>query len=337
MIGLNGIFNGKKILVTGGTGSIGSCIVRRLLKFDVNKVVVFSRDEIKQFIMKKMINDERLKFTIGDIRDYGSLERVFEANSFDIVYHAAAMKHVVVCEENPLEAVRTNVIGTQNVVDLARRYKVPKLINISTDKAVKPYNVMGATKLIGERIVLNGNYTSVRFGNVACSRGSVIPVLLEEMIQKKQLTITNPNVTRFIMRISDAVDLVLKATKYAEGGEIFILKMKAFKLSDLVDVLLSHVAPRLNLADKVKLNIIGLVHGEKLHEDLIDELEVSHLYDLGDFYVIKPKAQAVQREYLKLSSDAVELISRNELIEIVDECINNYLFSKLYKNMIKQS
>jgi FlaA1/EpsC-like NDP-sugar epimerase len=325
VIKLNELFSGKEILVTGGTGSIGSHIVRELLKFDVSKVVVFSRDEIKQFVMKKMFNDERLKFVVGDVRDYSSLERVFEANTFQIVYHAAAMKHVVICEENPLEAVRTNVLGTQNIVDLARRYEVSKLINISTDKAVKPCNVMGATKLIGERIVLNANYTSVRFGNVACSRGSVIPVLLEEMIKKKQLTITDPNVTRFIMRASDAVNLVLKATEYAEGGEIFILKMKAFKLSDLADVLLNYAAPKLDLTVKIKLNIIGLIHGEKLHENLIDELETYYLHDLSDFYVIKTRAPAlvIQKEHLRLSSNDVELISKDELIKIVDECINN--------------
>jgi len=325
------LFSGKKILITGGTGSIGSCIVKELLKFDVSKIDIFSRDEIKQFTMKRIFNDKRLNFIVGDIREYRSLERVFEINNFDIVYHTAAMKHVVICEENPLEAVKTNIIGTQNIVNLARKYGVPKLINISTDKAVNPCNVMGATKLIGERIVLNANYTSVRFGNVAGSRGSVIPVLIEEMLRKKQITITNPNVTRFIMKTSDAVKLILKATQYAKGGEVFVLKMRAFKLSDLVDVLVNCIAPKFGIHGKeVKVNVIGSLPGEKQHENIIDELEVPYLHDLGDFYVIKPKTPVinVQREHLALSSNFTELISKDELKEIVDEYIDSLLFLK---------
>jgi len=331
MFKMSELFRGKKILVTGGTGSIGSCIVKELLKFDVDEVCIFSRDEIKQFMMRKTISDKRLNFIVGDVREYKSLERVFERNNFDIVYHVAAMKHVVICEENPIEAVKTNIFGTQNVVDLARKHGVPKLINISTDKAVSPYNVMGATKFIGERIVFNANYTSVRFGNVAGSRGSVIPVLIEEMIRKRQVSITNPNVTRFIMKISDAVKLVLNATQYAEGGEIFVLKMKAFKLSDLVDVLVNYVAPKVGIrSEEIKVNVIGLLPGEKQHENIVDELEVPYLHDLGDFYVIKPKTPVtnVQREHLALSSNVAEFVSTDELTEIVDEYINSLLFLK---------
>jgi len=331
MFKMSELFRGKKILVTGGTGSIGSCIVKELLKFDVDEVCIFSRDEIKQFMMRKTISDKRLNFIVGDVREYKSLERVFERNNFDIVYHVAAMKHVVICEENPIEAVKTNIFGTQNVVDLARKHGVPKLINISTDKAVSPYNVMGATKFIGERIVFNANYTSVRFGNVAGSRGSVIPVLIEEMIRKRQVSITNPNVTRFIMKISDAVKLVLNATQYAEGGEIFVLKMKAFKLSDLVDVLVNYVAPKVGIrSEEIKVNVIGLLPGEKQHENIVDELEVPYLHDLGDFYVIKPKTPAtnVQREHLAPSSNVAEFVSKDELTEIVDEYISSLLFLK---------
>jgi FlaA1/EpsC-like NDP-sugar epimerase len=328
---MNEFFSGKKILVTGGTGSIGSYIVKELLKFNINEVCVFSRDEIKQFMMRKMLDDKRLNFIVGDVREYRSLEKAFETHNFDIVYHAAAMKHVVICEENPLEAVKTNIIGTQNVVDLAKKYGIPKLINISTDKAVNPCNVMGATKLIGERIVLNAGYTSVRFGNVAGSRGSVIPVLIEEMMRKKQISITNLDVTRFIMKISDAVKLVLNATQYAEGGEIFILKMRAFKLSDLVDVLINYVAPKVGIrSEEIKVSVVGLVQGEKLHEDLVSELEIPYLYDLGDFYVIKPKASAttLKKGHLTLSSDNAGFVSKDELTEIVNEYLNNLPFLK---------
>jgi FlaA1/EpsC-like NDP-sugar epimerase len=329
---MNEFLSGKSILVTGGTGSIGSNIIRELLKFDINEICVFSRDEIKQFMMRKMIDDKRLNFIVGDVREYRSLERAFETHSFDIIYHVAAMKHVVICEENPLEAVKTNIIGTQNVVDLAKEYKVPKLINISTDKAVNPCNVMGATKFIAERIVLNANYTSVRFGNVAGTRGSVIPVLIEEMIRKRQISVTNPNVTRFIMKISDAMKLVLKATQYAKGGEIFILKTKAFKLSDLVDVLVNYIAPKFNIrCEEIKVNIMGLTSGEKLHEELISELEIPYLYDLGDFYIIKPKASTttLKKEHLTLSSNNAEFVSKKELTEIINEYINSLSFEEI--------
>jgi FlaA1/EpsC-like NDP-sugar epimerase len=277
-----------------------------------------------------MINDKRLIFIVGDVREYRSLEKAFEKNNFDIVYHTAAMKHVVICEENPIEAVKTNIIGTQNVVDLARKYRVSKLINISTDKSVRPYNVMGATKFISERIVFNANYTSVRLGNIANTRGSVIPVLIEEMLRKKQINITDPNVTRFVMKISDATKLILKITQYAKGGEIFVPKMKAFKLSDLVEVLINYVAPKIGIrSNEIKVNITGLVRGEKQHENIIDELEVPYLHDLGDFYIIKFKSKnpaSVQREYSAFSSNFAKLVSRDELIEIVDEYINGLLF-----------
>ncbi len=185
---------------------------------------------------------------------------------------------------------------------------------------------MGATKFIAERIVLNANYTSVRFGNVACSRGSVIPVLLSEMIKNKQLTITSPEVTRFIMRMSDAIKLIIKATIYAKGGEIFILKMKSFKLSDLVDVLINRIAPELAIdSSEVKVNIIGLMLGEKLHENLISEHELFYLHDLGELFMITPKAKvtSIPKHNIPLSSKDAELISKDELTEIVKEFIQN--------------
>jgi FlaA1/EpsC-like NDP-sugar epimerase len=319
------LFDEKTILVTGGTGSIGSCVVRELLKFNVKKIVIFSRDEIKQFIMKRMINDERIGFVIGDIRDYRSVKKLFEKNNFDIVYHAAAMKHVIVCEENPMEAVMTNVTGTQNIVDVAKEHSVRKLINISTDKAVNPNNVMGATKFIAERIAFNANYTSVRFGNVAGSRGSVIPVLIDEMVNKRRLTITEPNVTRFIMRITDAVKLVLKATEHAKGGEIFILKMKAFRLSDLVGTLITDIAPRLGIHDKIKVNVTGLVAGEKMHEELISATELPFLHELDELYVVKPSTRKTSYQKLQrsvFSSNNAEFVTKDELLKIVEEYLN---------------
>jgi len=177
---------GKTVLVTGGTGSIGSEIVKQLLDYEVNKVIIFSRDEIKHFLVKKRILNERLVTVVGDVRDYRSVQRVFEEFNIDLIYHAAAMKHVVICEDFPIESAKTNILGTQNVVDLAIKFGIQKMITISTDKSAYPVNVMGATKFIGERITLNANFSCVRFGNVANSRGSVIPVFIDNLSIKSQ-------------------------------------------------------------------------------------------------------------------------------------------------------
>jgi len=279
--------DGKTVLVTGGTGYIGSALVRDLLARSVSKVIVFGRDETKQFVMKRRIADSRLETVVGDVRDCQTVRQVFERYGANLVYHAAAMKHVTMCELFPLEALKTNVIGTQNVVDLARRHNVQRLINISTDKAVHATSVLGATKLVAERSVANAGYTSVRFGNVAGSRGSVIPVLIEEMLRHKKLTITDSRVTRFVMTIQDAVNLILKATELATGEDIFILKMKAFRLPDLVDILVNEVAPQLGLDSRtIEVKEIGSVCGEKLHEELVAYEESEIMYELPDMYVL---------------------------------------------------
>ena len=329
---MSNVLAGKVILVTGGTGSIGSEIVRQTLDQGAGKVVVFSRDEIKHFMMRKEISDDRLETVVGDVRDLRSAEQVFSRFEIYILYHAAAMKHVVICEDFPLESVQTNILGTQNIVDLALKYRVSKVITISTDKAAYPANVMGACKFIAERITLNANkmsrgqqsFSCVRFGNVATSRGSVIPVYVEELLSRKPLQVTDPEVTRFIMEIPDAVKLVITATEYAEGGEIFILKMKAFKLGDLVDVMISRIAPRLNISkNDVGVNICGLITGEKLHEDLISDTESSRLYELEDMYVLLPdnessvKYPSIRKASLsRYASSDVELISKDELEQI---------------------
>ena len=325
--------NGKTVLVTGGTGSIGSEIVKQLLEYNIKKVITFSRDEIKHFLLKKRVLDERLETFVGDVRDYKSIERVFEKFDIDLIYHAAAMKHVIMCENFPIESAKTNITGTQNVVDLAVKNKVPKMITISTDKAVHPVNVMGATKYIAEKITLNGNYTCVRFGNVANSRGSVIPIFVDNLLNKNPITITNPDVTRFIMKTTDAVKLVIKATEYAKGNDIFILKMKAFKLGDLLNVLINRIAPKLNISKKeIKVNTVGLVPGEKLHEELINNTEIDRIYELDDMYIVlknnkeASKYQNINKINLqKYTSKDVELISNVELEEIITEYLNKIL------------
>ena len=327
------VLAGKTILVTGGTGSIGSEIVNYALEQKTAKVIVFSRDEIKHFLLKKRILDDRLETIVGDVRNLRSVEQVFNKFDVDIVYHAAAMKHVVMCESFPLEAVETNILGTQNVVDLAIKYKVSQMITISTDKAAYPVNVMGAAKFIAERITLNANkistnsqaFSCVRFGNVANSRGSVIPVYIDNLLNHKPLQVTSPEVTRFIMEISNAVKLIIKATDYAQGGEVFILRMKAFRLGDLVEVVLDRIAPRLKMhSDDIKINVTGLETGEKLHEDLINNTDSSRIYELDDMYVVLPddESSATYPSISKASlsrytSSDTELISKEEIEEVI--------------------
>ena len=333
---------GKTVLVTGGTGSIGGEIVRQILDYETNKVVIFSRDEIKHFLIKKRILDDRLETVVGDVRDYRSVQRVFEENDINLIYHAAAMKHVVMCEDFPIESAKTNIFGTQNVVDLAIKYGIPKLITISTDKSAYPVNVMGATKFIAEKITLNANFSCVRFGNVANSRGSVIPVFIDNLLNKKPISITDPDVTRFIIGIPDAVKLVIKATEYANGGDIFILKMKAFQLGDLLDVILDRIAPRLGISkEDIEVNITGLLQGEKLHEDLINNTESNRVYELDDMYVILrddenvSKYQNIKKINLhEYTSKDVKLISKDEMEEIVMEYLKKYLSKGGFNNGI---
>ena len=330
---MSNILAGKTILVTGGTGSIGSEIVRQALEQRANKVIVFSRDEIKHFMMRKSISGDKLQTIVGDVRDLASVERAFNRFNIDIVYHAAAMKHVVMCEDFPLEAVETNILGTQNVAEMALRYGASKMITISTDKAAYPVNVMGATKFVAEGITLSTNnlrkanqaFSCVRFGNVANSRGSVIPVYVEDLLNRNPLQVSDFEVTRFIMEISDAVKLIIKATEYAQGGEIFILKMKAFKLQNLLDIIFERIAPRIGLRKQdVAIITTGLVPGEKLHEDLINHNEMAWLYEMEDMYVILPDSEEIAKTNgLKkvslsgYSSEDTELISNEDLENIV--------------------
>ena len=323
-------WEGKTILVTGGTGSIGSEIVNQLLKFNIQKVIVFNRDEIKQFSMKQKIDDPRLEIFMGDVRDYNTLESVFENNNIDIVFHAAAMKHLVIAEDEPVECARTNIMGTANLIHLCNKYHVKKTVAISTDKAALPSSVMGATKFIAERITLNGNINSeskfscVRFGNVANSRGSVIPIMVERIKNGKNIWITDPNVTRFLMRIPEAVKLVLNTAEMMEGGEIFILKMKSFRLGDLAEIMEKKVAFLFN--KQIKVECKGLLDGEKLHEDLINDIEVNHLFENENLYLVSKKinypgfVKSNAKSYI--SSDA-EIIGPEELEKIVLEYVNN--------------
>lgn len=293
---IKNFIKGKKILITGGTGSIGSELVRQILNYEPEIIRIFSRDETKQLQLYYELkqHQKKLRFLIGDVRDKERLLRAIE--EIDIVFHAAAMKHVPACEFNPFEAVKTNVLGTQNLIEAALDEEVEKLISISTDKATSPSNTMGATKLLSERIVSAANYykgkrktifASVRFGNVMGSRGSIIPIFKQQIKEGGPVTITEWETTRFMMSISQAVYLVLKAAVLAKGGEVFILKMPTFKIKDLIEVMIEELAPRYNLdPKKIEIVKIGLRPGEKIDEALMTEEEKKVAEDLGDMWAI---------------------------------------------------
>jgi len=327
---MENIFKDKKIMVTGGTGSIGSEIVRRVLQYDPKVVRILSRDESKQFELEQEIGHlEIVRFLIGDIRDKDRLYRAFE--DIDIVFHAAAMKHVPACEYNPFEAVKTNVVGTQNVIDAALDNGVEKVIGISTDKAASPINTMGATKLLAEKLIIDANfykgnrktvYSCVRFGNVMGSRGSVIPLFEKQIQNGGPVTLTDPEMTRFMMTIPQAVDLVFKATKKAHGGEIFIFKMPVVKLGDLAQVMIENLATRCgHKSEEIQINTIGIRNGEKMYEHLMNEEEAQYAYETKDMYIVLPQSTfhtyfldgGTKAEQKRYASDDIKVLGVNEI------------------------
>ena len=292
------IFENKNILVTGGTGSIGSVIVEKLIqKYNPNQVRIFDKNEEGLFnATLKYGKSTPARFLIGDIRDK---ERVSWAmREVDYVFHAAALKHVSLCEYNPFEAIKTNVVGTENVIIAAINHKVKKFINISTDKAAMPVSTMGASKLLSEKITVATNYykgrvktvcASVRFGNVLASSGSVIPIFIEQIKKGGPVTITDERMTRYFMTIPKAVELIFKATDISKGGEIFILKMPALKIADLAQVLIEELPSKLKLkSNEIKIKKIGVRPGEKIREYLVTPYEREFTLEMKDMYVIPP-------------------------------------------------
>ena len=292
-------FYNKDILITGGCGSIGSEIVKQLLNYDVKRIRIFDYDESAQFHLERELEDlkghEKIRNLIGDIRDKERLKRAIKG--VDIVFHAAALKHVPLCEYNPFEAVATNVYGTQNVIDVARDEEVEKFIAISTDKAVNPINTMGATKLLSEKLVINAGFigehktkfSCVRFGNVLNSDGSVIPIFKRQIKKGGPVTLTSKEMIRFFMSMPEAVNLVLKIVEIMKGKEIFILKMKCLRIIDLAEVMIEELSPKYGFKpENVKIKIIGVRPGEKLHELLMTKEEAQHAEDHGDMFILRP-------------------------------------------------
>ncbi|WP_427875239.1 polysaccharide biosynthesis protein [Flavobacterium sp. MMS24-S5] len=280
------MFKDKILLITGGTGSFGNAVLNKFLTTDHFKEIrIFSRDEKKQDDMRNQLKSDKLKFYIGDVRDYNSVERAIR--NVDYVFHAAALKQVPSCEFFPLEATKTNVIGTQNVIDAAVANKVAKVICLSTDKAAYPINAMGISKALMEKVAVaasrNSKDTTVcltRYGNVMASRGFVIPLFLKQIKEGSQITITDPNMTRFLMSLDEAVDLVLFAFEHGNPGDLFVNKAPAGTIGDLAQAL----KELCNSNNEIK--IIGTRHGEKLYETLCTREEMLKAEDMGDFYRI---------------------------------------------------
>lgn len=284
------LFKDKTLLITGGTGSFGNAVLARFLNTEIKEIRIFSRDEKKQDDMRKKYNSPKLKFYIGDVRDYHSILNA--TRGVDFIYHAAALKQVPSCEFHPMEAVKTNVLGTENVLEAAIANSVKRVVCLSTDKAVYPINAMGISKAMMEKVIVAKSRNvdpaktvicATRYGNVMASRGSVIPLFVDLIRDGKSLTITDPNMTRFMMTLEDAVDLVLYAFTHGNNGDIFVQKAPAATIETLAIAL----KDLLNVQEH-QVNIIGTRHGEKLYEALLSREEMVAAIDMGDYYRVPP-------------------------------------------------
>lgn len=305
------MFNSKVLMITGGTGSFGNAVLKRFLSTEVREIRIFSRDEKKQEEMRIALNNDKLKFYIGDIRNYDSILQAMKG--VDYVFHAAALKQVPSCEFYPMEAVRTNVLGAENVMNAAIAQGVDRVVVLSTDKAVYPINAMGVSKAMMEKLMVakarmqepgETLLCATRYGNVMASRGSVIPLFVSQIKEGKSLTVTDPSMTRFLMSLDDSVDLVLHAFEHGQQGDIFVQKAPASTVADLATALLqlfgAPISPR----------IIGTRHGEKLFETLVSREEMARVDDMGGYYRVP--ADNRDLNYAKYYSDGEEKISHLE-------------------------
>ena len=302
------MFKNKVLMITGGTGSFGHAVLKRFLSTDLREIRIFSRDENKQEDMRISLNNDKLKFYIGDVRDYDSIFHALKG--VDYVFHAAALKQVPSCEFYPMEAVRTNIIGTENVMNAATANKVKRLVVLSTDKAVYPINAMGMSKAIAEKLMVAKSRTQLenetifcatRYGNVMASRGSVIPLFISQLKAGMDLTVTDPKMTRFLMSLEDSVDLVLYAFEHANQGDIFVQKAPASTVEDLAQA----IKEIFNKENEV--HIIGTRHGEKLYETLISREEMALALEMDDYYRLP--ADNRNLNYAKYFSEGNEKIS----------------------------
>ena len=305
------MFKEKVLMITGGTGSFGNTVLKRFLQTNVREIRIFSRDEKKQEEMRIALNNPKLKFYIGDVRDYDSIYQALKG--VDYVFHAAALKQVPSCEFYPMEALRTNVLGSENLMNAAIARQVSRVVMLSTDKAVYPINAMGISKAMMEKFMIakarmqNKGETVIcatRYGNVMASRGSVIPLFVSQLKEDNALTITDPNMTRFLMSLEDSVDLVLYAFEHGKQGDIFVQKAPASSVKDLAEAL------KELFANTSSIKVIGTRHGEKLYESLISREEMAKAEDLGNYYRIP--ADNRDLNYAQFFSEGEEKISSEE-------------------------
>ena len=328
------MFDGKTILITGGTGSLGRALTKKLLDLNAKTIRIYSRNESKQIEMEDDIKDDRLRFFIGDVRDFPRLCKAVEGADF--VFHAAALKHVPKIEYNPFEAIKTNVVGSQNVIEASLSANVEKVVCVGTDKAVSPLNTYGATKLLAEKLFVSANnyldkkkyrtkFFAVRYGNVLGSSGSVIPLFIKQIKSKQNITVTNSSMTRFSITMSEALDFILHAMKISQGSEIFIPKLRSYSITDIKNALTEILK---NTGEEE----IGIRPGEKLHEVLINTDEMKYVWEVDNMYMIinplyhkffdddiktrHPNAKKMESMEV-YSSESVEKISTAELKQII--------------------
>jgi len=309
---MENMFREKILLITGGTGSFGSTVLKRFLSEDIAEIRIFSRDEKKQDDMRRKFHDSKLKFYIGDVRDYSSV--LSATRGVDFIFHAAALKQVPSCEFHPMEAVRTNILGTENLLEAAIQNKVKRVVCLSTDKAVYPINAMGISKAMMEKVMVAKSRNiddtetvicGTRYGNVMASRGSVIPLFVNQVRERQAITITDPTMTRFMMTLDDAVNLVLHAFEHGNNGDIFVQKSPAATLETLAQALLGIMKK-----PKHEVRVIGTRHGEKLYETLLSREEMASAEDQGEYFCIPPDLRDLN--YGKFVEEGEHKISRCE-------------------------
>ena len=324
------MYKNKILLITGGTGSFGNAVLSRFLKTDLSEIRIFSRDEQKQEDMRICFNNEKLKFYIGDVRDYESISSAMIG--VDYVFHAAALKQVPSCEFYPMQAVKTNILGSENIINACLTNNVEKAVCVSTDKAVSPLNIYGATKLLMEKLFVTANnylneekyktkFFGVRYGNVLGSSGSVVPLFIEQIKSKKKISITDTSMTRFSITMSEALDFILHATELGTGSEIFVPKLRAYSLLDVKEALFE-------MLENTGEEIIGIRPGEKLNETLINSEEIRYSWEIDNMYMISnpeimktyPKAEKIKNMKM-YSSDSVDKIPRDELKQLIKNLI----------------
>lgn len=329
------VFRNRVLAITGGTGSFGGAVLDRFLDSGLKEIRIFSRDEKKQDDMRKRYSNPKLKFYIGDVRDYSSVLNA--TRGVDFIFHAAALKQVPSCEFHPMEAVKTNVLGTDNVLEAAIQNEVKRVVCLSTDKAVYPINAMGISKAMMEKVMIaksrNADPTKTvicgtRYGNVMASRGSVIPLFLNQILEGKPITVTDPNMTRFMMTLADAVDLVLYAFEHGNNGDVFVQKAPAASVSTLADALRGLLGK-----PEHPISVIGTRHGEKLYEDLLSREEMVCAEDLGGYYRVPPDLRdlnygkfveegelslSVAEDYNSHNTDRLDVVGMQALLRKLD-------------------